>query len=159
MMSGLLLALGACTAAPRPEGTSSAPAPEASDARTAPPSTPPADPPAPAPPPSSPRGAAAPARPGVAIHTFDEAAEGAILREEVPGAVILVIQRGEVVHRRAYGLRRKEPSATPMTVDTVFDLASLTSDLHRPFNHAPRRAAQAPYRRPRLEIPAFAPGR
>ncbi|MFO0763210.1 MAG: DUF1343 domain-containing protein [Byssovorax sp.] len=126
MMSGLLLALGACTAAPRPEGTSSAPAPEASDARTAPPSTPPADPPAPALPPSSPRGAAAPARPGVAIHTFDEAAEGAILREEVPGAVILVIQRGEVVHRRAYGLRRKEPSATPMTVDTVFDLASLT---------------------------------
>ncbi|MBK9265340.1 MAG: DUF1343 domain-containing protein [Polyangiaceae bacterium] len=60
---------------------------------------------------------------------FDAAVRVAIEREDVPGAVIVVLRQGEVVFRRAYGHRAKEPGAVPMTVDTIFDLASLTKPI------------------------------
>ena len=44
----------------------------------------------------------------------------------IPGAVILVGHQGRVVYRRAFGQRSLEPERQPMTLDTVFDLASLT---------------------------------
>ena len=47
----------------------------------------------------------------------------------MPGAVILIVHRGQVVFRKAYGLRSKQPVETPMTPDTVFDLASLTKPI------------------------------
>lgn len=50
----------------------------------------------------------------------------AIARREVPGAVVLVGRHGRVAFRKAYGHRSLEPSTEPMTVDTAFDLASLT---------------------------------
>src|SRR5947207_10293380 len=53
----------------------------------------------------------------------------AIERGNLPGAVVLIQQRGQIVFRKAYGLRSKQPSPTPMTLDTVFDLASLTKPL------------------------------
>jgi serine-type D-Ala-D-Ala carboxypeptidase len=52
-------------------------------------------------------------------------AEG-LARDRMPGAVVLVARRGAIVYRRAFGFRRVEPSREPMTVDTLFDLASLT---------------------------------
>lgn len=55
-----------------------------------------------------------------------DVARSAIARGDVAGAVILVLQGGEVVFQEAYGLRQSEPSEAPMTLDTVFDLASLT---------------------------------
>src|SRR5262249_22317386 len=57
---------------------------------------------------------------------IDDTVNKAIERGELPGAVVLVAHKGHVVFRKAYGLRAKEPAAVPMTVDTVFDLASLT---------------------------------
>lgn len=57
---------------------------------------------------------------------IDAAAVGAITREEVAGAVVAVVHGGRVVFQKAYGLRSKEPEERPMTLDTVFDLASLT---------------------------------
>jgi CubicO group peptidase (beta-lactamase class C family) len=45
------------------------------------------------------------------------------------GAVALVRHRGEVVLRAAFGQAAIEPEPRPMTVDTVFDLASLTKPL------------------------------
>jgi CubicO group peptidase (beta-lactamase class C family) len=57
---------------------------------------------------------------------LDETVQQAIDRGELPGAVVLVLHDGKVVYRKAHGLRSKQPSAEPMTVDTVFDLASLT---------------------------------
>ncbi len=48
---------------------------------------------------------------------------------EMPGCVVLVGRRGEVVFRKAYGRRQIEPQRIPMTVDTVFDLASLTKPI------------------------------
>lgn len=50
----------------------------------------------------------------------------AIARDELPGAVFLVGHRGHVVYRKAYGWRALVPRREPMTVDTIFDLASLT---------------------------------
>jgi uncharacterized protein YbbC (DUF1343 family)/CubicO group peptidase (beta-lactamase class C family) len=57
---------------------------------------------------------------------IDTAVEQAIARHELPGAVVLVLQRGETVYHKAFGQRSRQPTATPMTPDTVFDLASLT---------------------------------
>ena len=56
----------------------------------------------------------------------DAAIEQAIAADELPGAVLLVGHRGRVVYRKAYGSRSILPQREPMTVDTIFDLASLT---------------------------------
>lgn len=60
---------------------------------------------------------------------FDMAVRAAIDRGEIPGATLVVLRHGQVVYRRAYGFRAKEPVEAPMTSDTVFDLASLTKPL------------------------------
>ena len=44
----------------------------------------------------------------------------------VPGGVVLVGHNGQVVYRGAFGSRSLEPQRELMTVDTIFDLASLT---------------------------------
>ncbi len=62
-------------------------------------------------------------------HALDQAVEQAIHRGDLPGAVVLVSQHGRTVHRKAYGQRAKQPTPGPMTVDTVFDLASLTKPI------------------------------
>jgi len=50
----------------------------------------------------------------------------AIERGQLPGAVVLVGRQGRIVYRKAFGNRAIEPRKTPMTIDTVFDLASVT---------------------------------
>jgi len=57
---------------------------------------------------------------------IDRAVEKAIAAKELPGAVVLVEHKGRIVFRRAYGHRALLPEREPMTVDTVFDVASLT---------------------------------
>jgi uncharacterized protein YbbC (DUF1343 family)/CubicO group peptidase (beta-lactamase class C family) len=49
-----------------------------------------------------------------------------IAKKECPGAVLIVGRHGKVVFRKAYGHRAVVPSVEPMTLDTVFDMASLT---------------------------------
>ena len=44
----------------------------------------------------------------------------------VPGAVVLIGNRERVLYRQAFGYRALGPEKLPMTVDTLFDLASLT---------------------------------
>ncbi|HLK08889.1 MAG TPA: exo-beta-N-acetylmuramidase NamZ domain-containing protein, partial [Candidatus Angelobacter sp.] len=46
--------------------------------------------------------------------------------QAITGAVLLVGHDGRVVHQKVFGLRATTPRPEPMTVDTVFDLASLT---------------------------------
>jgi len=58
--------------------------------------------------------------------TLDRLIEDAIKKGHIPGAVLLVSSQGQVLHRKAYGLRSAGPPAEPMTADTVFDVASLT---------------------------------
>ena len=50
----------------------------------------------------------------------------AIANNETPGAVVLVGRRDNVVFRKAYGQRAVAPSPEAMTLDTIFDVASLT---------------------------------
>jgi uncharacterized protein YbbC (DUF1343 family)/CubicO group peptidase (beta-lactamase class C family) len=60
------------------------------------------------------------------LNQIDQAVREAIERKETPGAVVLVARRGRIVYRKAFGHRALEPRPEPMTVDTIFDLASLT---------------------------------
>lgn len=57
---------------------------------------------------------------------IDAAIQTSIEKKELPGAVVLVARHGKVVWRRAYGARAVEPQREAMTLDTIFDLASLT---------------------------------
>jgi uncharacterized protein YbbC (DUF1343 family)/CubicO group peptidase (beta-lactamase class C family) len=52
-------------------------------------------------------------------------AEG-LKNRNMPGCVVLIGRRGGVVFCKAYGDRAVEPQRESMTVDTVFDLASVT---------------------------------
>ena len=54
------------------------------------------------------------------------AVEQAIAEKDLPGAVVLVGHKGKIVYRQAFGNRALVPSVEKMTVDTIFDLASLT---------------------------------
>ncbi|HXF05227.1 MAG TPA: exo-beta-N-acetylmuramidase NamZ domain-containing protein [Blastocatellia bacterium] len=60
------------------------------------------------------------------LSEIDHVVQEAISRKELPGAVIAVGRRGRIVYRKALGSRAVEPERVPMTVDTIFDLASLT---------------------------------
>lgn len=55
--------------------------------------------------------------------------EKAVSTGQIPGAVVLVGYKGEIVYRRAFGFRALEPHRQPMTLETVFDLASLTKSV------------------------------
>jgi uncharacterized protein YbbC (DUF1343 family)/CubicO group peptidase (beta-lactamase class C family) len=56
----------------------------------------------------------------------DSVIEQAIAEGNIPGAVLVVGHDGAVIYRKAYGHRALEPKLEPMTLDTVFDVASLT---------------------------------
>ena len=57
---------------------------------------------------------------------IDAAVYKAIDEGRLPGAVVIVGHDGQIVHRKAYGKRSLFPELEDMTVDTIFDLASLT---------------------------------
>ena len=56
----------------------------------------------------------------------DAVVKNAILQGLTPGAVVIVGHEGKVVYRKAFGSRSLDPVIEPMTVDTIFDMASLT---------------------------------
>ncbi len=57
---------------------------------------------------------------------LDEAVQAAIAAGQLPGAVVLAGQRERILHRKAYGQRSLQPNIEKMTLDTIFDAASLT---------------------------------
>jgi uncharacterized protein YbbC (DUF1343 family)/CubicO group peptidase (beta-lactamase class C family) len=57
---------------------------------------------------------------------LDAAIQEAVRLDQIPGAVLMVSHNGQIVHRKAYGLRSLAPRREPMTLDTIFDAASLT---------------------------------
>src|SRR5450432_3970264 len=63
---------------------------------------------------------------GSTLSVVDPIIQDAIQDHKIPGAVLLVGHGGKVVYRKAYGSRALEPRREAMTLDTVFDLASLT---------------------------------
>lgn len=57
---------------------------------------------------------------------IDTLMEDAVANGRIPGGVVLIGHNGSVVYRKAFGMRSLEPTRETMTVDTIFDLASLT---------------------------------
>ena len=62
------------------------------------------------------------------LGSIDEVVTAALARGDVTGVAIAVVRGKEIVFHQAYGLRTRDPDE-PMTLDTVFDLASLTKAL------------------------------
>ena len=57
---------------------------------------------------------------------LDPIMERAVADGNIPGGVLLVGHNGRVVYRKAFGYRSMEPVRERMTLETIFDLASLT---------------------------------
>ena len=60
------------------------------------------------------------------LSVLDSIIQSAIHEHQIPGAVLLVWHNGQVVYDKAFGQRALEPRREPMTLDTIFDIASLT---------------------------------
>jgi uncharacterized protein YbbC (DUF1343 family)/CubicO group peptidase (beta-lactamase class C family) len=86
----------------------------------------PAGPPAPDQAGVPPRSTSATASNPVKLSAVDAVIQQAIADNNIPGAVLLVGHDGKVIYRKAYGHRSLEPKRELMTLDTIFDLASLT---------------------------------
>ena len=63
---------------------------------------------------------------GEQLAGLDSLVETAIREGNIPGAVVLIGNREEIIYFRAFGFRSLEPEKVPMREDTIFDLASLT---------------------------------
>ena len=57
---------------------------------------------------------------------LDAVIEQAIAEDQIPGAVVWIGHKGKVIYRKAYGSRALKPRRERMTLDTIFDAASLT---------------------------------
>ena len=64
--------------------------------------------------------------PASAAADEEAAINQAVQQELIPGAVLLIGHDGQIVYRKAFGSRALIPAREPMTVDTIFDAASLT---------------------------------
>ena len=60
---------------------------------------------------------------------IDELVEQAVREGKTPGAVVVVGRHDGILFERAYGERALLPTRREMTLDTIFDLASLTKPL------------------------------
>ena len=63
------------------------------------------------------------------LSVIDQLVQEGLDQEKMPGAVVVVGRRAGIVFRKAYGFRQTQPERVPMTLDTVFDLASLTKPI------------------------------
>ena len=52
-----------------------------------------------------------------------------IEKKKLPGCVVMIGRQGAIAFSQAYGHRRLQPSPEEMTLDTVFDMASLTKPM------------------------------
>jgi CubicO group peptidase (beta-lactamase class C family) len=66
---------------------------------------------------------------GEHLRWIDTVVEEAMRQGRMPGCVVAIGHRGRIGWLKAYGNRQTEPEPVPMTVNTVFDLASLTKPI------------------------------
>lgn len=57
---------------------------------------------------------------------MDTQIDDAVRTALIPGAVLVIGHNGQVVYQKAYGSRAIIPAREPMTLDTIFDIASLS---------------------------------
>jgi CubicO group peptidase (beta-lactamase class C family) len=65
----------------------------------------------------------------VGFAAVDAEVEAAVQAGAFPGAVVLIGRGDRVVYHEAFGVRGRDEMATPVQVDTIFDLSSLTKAL------------------------------
>ncbi|MGE0862778.1 MAG: serine hydrolase domain-containing protein, partial [Vicinamibacterales bacterium] len=65
-----------------------------------------------------------PGPPGFAV--IDQLVADAMADRATPGAVVLIGRGADTMYEKAYGSRATAPAQEPMSLDTIFDLASLT---------------------------------
>ena len=63
------------------------------------------------------------------LNQIDALVEKDIADKKLPGAVVLIGHKGRIVYRKAFGNRALVPMPEKMTVDTIFDVASLTKPI------------------------------
>jgi len=63
------------------------------------------------------------------FHSVENAFQEAVAQGVFPGAVVLVRKDQEPVYEQAFGYRSLLPEKSPMNVETIFDVASLTKPL------------------------------
>ncbi len=59
----------------------------------------------------------------------DAAIESEVKAKHIPGAVLAVVKDGKIAHIKAFGNKSLTPTVEPMSINTVFDLASCTKPL------------------------------
>lgn len=59
----------------------------------------------------------------------DALIQSSISKKEIPGAVLAVVRKGKMAYLKAYGNKQVYPTVEPMTVNTVFDLASVSKSM------------------------------
>lgn len=57
---------------------------------------------------------------------IDEIVAQGLSEKRMPGCVVCIGRRGQIVMLKAYGNKQVQPYERPMTADTVFDMASIT---------------------------------
>src|SRR5688500_16880003 len=60
------------------------------------------------------------------LEQIEQIVNADIAAKKLPGAVVIVGHKGKIVYRKAFGNRSLVPTVEKMTVDTIFDVASLT---------------------------------
>lgn len=60
------------------------------------------------------------------LAAIDEVAAEGMEQGQMPGCVVCIGRGGKIAFLKAYGLRQIEPERVEMTVDTIFDMASIT---------------------------------
>lgn len=63
------------------------------------------------------------------FHSVEAACKDAVAQGIFPGAVLLVAKEQDIVFEQAFGQRSLAPDQSPLRVDTIFDIASLTKPL------------------------------
>jgi len=64
-----------------------------------------------------------------ALARIDSIVEGLIAKGDMPGAVVVIAHDGAVVYRKAFGKRALYPVPQANSVDTIYDLASMTKPI------------------------------
>ncbi len=60
------------------------------------------------------------------LDQIDALVNADIAAKKMPGAVVIIGHKGKIVYRKAFGNRALVPEVEKMTIDTIFDVASLT---------------------------------
>ena len=63
------------------------------------------------------------------LQRVDELVAEGLAEKKMPGCVVCVGRHGKIAFLKAYGQKQLQPGELPMTIDTVFDMASITKPM------------------------------